>query len=71
MTIEFAGPLGLAAALSRRRLDLAAVALAAVGIVLLADPGGGAVDAVGVALALVAAACWAAYILVAQAASRR
>ena len=70
VTIEFAGPLGVAVALSRRRLDLAAAALAAVGIVLLADPGGGAVDAVGVALALVAAACWAVYILVAQAASR-
>jgi inner membrane transporter RhtA len=70
VTIEFAGPLAVAAALSRRRLDLAAVALAAIGIVLLADPGGGAVDAVGVALALVAAACWAAYILIAQAAAR-
>jgi inner membrane transporter RhtA len=70
VTIEFAGPLGIAVALSRRRLDLAAAALAAVGIVLLADPGGGAVDAVGVVLALVAAGCWAAYILVAQAASR-
>jgi inner membrane transporter RhtA len=70
VTIEFAGPLGVAVALSRRRLDLAAAALAAVGIVLLADPGGGAVDGVGVALALVAAACWAVYILVAQAASK-
>jgi inner membrane transporter RhtA len=70
VTIEFAGPLGVAVALSRRRLDLAAAALAAVGIVLLADPGGGAVDAVGVALALVAGACWAVYILVAQAASK-
>jgi inner membrane transporter RhtA len=70
VTIEFAGPLAVAAALSRRRLDLAAVALAAVGIVLLADPGGGAVDALGVVLALVAAACWAAYILIAQAAAR-
>jgi inner membrane transporter RhtA len=70
VTIEFAGPLGIAVALSRRRLDLAAAALAAVGIVLLADPGGGEVDGVGVALALVAAACWAAYILIAQAASR-
>jgi inner membrane transporter RhtA len=70
VTIEFAGPLGIAVALSRRRLDLAAAALAAVGIVLLADPGGGAVDAVGVVLALVAAGCWAIYILVAQAASR-
>jgi inner membrane transporter RhtA len=70
VTIEFAGPLGIAVALSRRRLDLAAAALAAVGIVLLADPGGGAVDAAGVVLALVAAGCWAVYILVAQAASK-
>jgi inner membrane transporter RhtA len=70
VTIEFAGPLGLAVALSRRRLDLACAALAAIGIVLLADPGGGAVDALGVALALVAAALWAAYILIAQAAGR-
>jgi len=70
VTIEFAGPLGIAVALSRRRLDLAAAALAAVGIVLLADPGGGATDAVGVVLALVAAGCWALYILIAQAASK-
>jgi inner membrane transporter RhtA len=70
VTIDFAGPLGLAVVLSRRRLDLACAALAAIGIVLLADPGGGAVDAVGVVLALVAAACWAAYILIAQAAGR-
>jgi inner membrane transporter RhtA len=70
VTIEFAGPLGLAVALSRRRLDLACAALAAIGIVLLADPGGGGVDALGVVLALVAAACWAAYIVIAQAAGR-
>jgi inner membrane transporter RhtA len=70
VTIEFAGPLGLAVALSRRRLDLVCAALAAIGIVLLADPGGGAIDTVGVVLALVAAACWAAYILIAQAAER-
>ena len=63
-------PLGIAVALSRRRLDLAWAALAAVGIVLLADPGSGAVDIVGVVFALVAAACWAVYILVAQAAGR-
>jgi len=70
VTIEFAGPLAVAVALSRRRLDLACAALAAIGIVLLADPGGGAVDTVGVLLALVAAACWAAYILIAQAAGQ-
>jgi inner membrane transporter RhtA len=70
VTIEFAGPLGIAVALSRRRLDLAWAALAALGIVLLADPGSGAVDFLGVVFALVAAACWAIYILVAQAAGR-
>src|SRR5919197_310226 len=70
VTIEFAGPLGLAVVLSRRRLDLLWATLAALGIVLLADPGGGAIDAAGVILALVAAACWAAYILIAQAAGR-
>jgi inner membrane transporter RhtA len=70
VTIEFAGPLAVAVAFSRRRLDLACAAVAAIGIVLLADPGGGAVDATGVVLALVAAACWAAYILIAQAAGR-
>jgi inner membrane transporter RhtA len=70
ITIEFAGPLALAVALSRRRLDLAWAALAAAGIVLLTDPGGGRIDALGVVFALVAAAGWAAYILVAQAAGR-
>jgi inner membrane transporter RhtA len=70
ITIEFAGPLGVAVALSRRPLDFAWAALAAAGILLLADPGGGGVDALGVVFALVAAAGWAAYILIAQAAGR-
>jgi inner membrane transporter RhtA len=70
ITIEFAGPLALAVVLSRRRLDLAWAAIAAAGIVLLTDPGGGGVDTLGVVLALVAAACWAAYILIAQAAGQ-
>jgi inner membrane transporter RhtA len=70
VTIEFAGPLGIAVALSRRRLDLAWAALAAVGIVMLADPGSGAVDALGIVFALIAAGCWALYILIAQAAGR-
>jgi inner membrane transporter RhtA len=67
VTIEFAGPLGVAVALSRRRLDVLWVALAAVGILLLADGGGRAgLDALGVLFALCAGAAWAAYILLSQ-----
>lgn len=62
VTIEFAGPLLVAVIGSRRPLDGVWIALAAAGIVLLADPGGGSADAAGVAFALAAAACWVAYI---------
>ncbi len=62
VTIEFWGPLAVAVAGSRRPLDLLWVALAAAGIVLLADPGG-SLDAVGVAFALAAGGLWAGYIL--------
>lgn len=65
VTLEFVGPLGVAVAGSRRALDLVWVGLAGAGILLLADLGGGSLDAVGVALALVAGGFWAAYILVA------
>jgi inner membrane transporter RhtA len=71
VTIEFAGPVAVAVALSRRRLDLVWVALAIVGIVLLADPfGAGGLDRTGLLYILAAAACWAVYILVAQRATR-
>jgi inner membrane transporter RhtA len=63
VTIEFVGPLGVAVALSRRAVDLLWVLLAAAGILLLADPGGGGTHAGGVALALLAGGFWAAYIL--------
>jgi len=63
VTIEIAGPLGVAVVASRRPLDLLWVVLAAAGIVLLTDPGGGSLDMVGVAFALLAAAMWAAYIV--------
>jgi inner membrane transporter RhtA len=66
VTIEFAGPLGVAVATSRRRLDLVWAALAAVGIVLLSNPFGSGIDTVGLVLALAAAGMWAAYILIAQ-----
>jgi inner membrane transporter RhtA len=70
VTIEFAGPLGVAVATSRRRLDLVWAALAAVGIVLLSNPFGAGIDTMGLVLALVAAALWAAYILIAQRATQ-
>jgi inner membrane transporter RhtA len=64
VTIEFLGPLGVAVALSRRRLDLAWIGLAAIGVALFADRGeGGSLDTVGVLFVLGAAAFWAAYIL--------
>jgi inner membrane transporter RhtA len=67
VTIEFTGPLLVALAGSRRALDLLWVALSAGGVVLLALRGGHhGVHAVGVVLALVAAACWAAYILLSK-----
>jgi inner membrane transporter RhtA len=71
VTVEFLGPIGVATALSRRRLDYLWVVLAVAGVVLLAAPGsGGGIDGLGLAFALAAAACWGAYILLAQRAGR-
>lgn len=67
VTIEFVGPLGVAIAGSRRVVDALWVLLAAAGIVLLAGRGeGGGLDTLGVALAVLAGACWAAYIGLSQ-----
>jgi inner membrane transporter RhtA len=63
VTLEFVGPLGVALAGSRRALDLVWVVLAAGGILLLSDFGSADLDGLGVALALLAGAFWAAYIL--------
>jgi inner membrane transporter RhtA len=63
VTLEFVGPLGVAIAGSRRASDLVWVALAACGILLLSDFGMADLDALGVALALLAGCFWAAYIL--------
>jgi inner membrane transporter RhtA len=63
VTFEFVGPLAVAIAGSRRRLDSVWVALAAVGIVMIAAPGAGDLDALGILYALIAGAAWAAYIL--------
>src|SRR5215218_5252316 len=63
VTFEFVGPLGVAVAGSRRRLDLLWVGLAAAGILLLSNFGSGELDGLGIALALLAGGFWAAYIL--------
>jgi len=91
VTIEFLGPLAVAVASSRRRLDVLWVILAAAGVVLLtrgARLAGGAgpatagthsagpllglsTQAAGIAFALIAATCWAAYILLSRSTGRR
>jgi inner membrane transporter RhtA len=67
VTVEFVGPLGVAVFGSRRLLDLLWAGLAAGGIVLLTPVSGVSgvqIDPLGLALALVAGLCWAAYILI-------
>jgi len=63
VTLEFVGPLGVAMAGSRRRLDVLWGLLAAGGIVLLAPVGGTQLDPLGVALALLSGLGWGSYIL--------
>ncbi|AVT35427.1 DMT family transporter [Plantactinospora sp. BB1] len=62
VTLEFLGPLAVALAGSRTRLDLLCAAGACLGVYVLVLPGP-ASDYLGVGLGLLAAACWAAYIL--------
>jgi inner membrane transporter RhtA len=62
VTLEFLGPLTIALAGSRRRVDLGCAVLAVAGVVVLMRPHPSA-DYLGMGLALLAAACWAAYIL--------
>jgi inner membrane transporter RhtA len=64
--LEFLGPLGVAVALGKGGRRIVWPGLAAIGVVLLTQPWGGAVDLVGVLYALAAAACWACYILLTQ-----
>jgi inner membrane transporter RhtA len=85
VTIEFLGPLAVAVASSRRLLDLGWVVLAAGGVLLLTQGGavlasgtrsagglaGLSTQATGIGFGLVAAACWACYILLSRATGRR
>jgi inner membrane transporter RhtA len=65
VTLEFIGPLGVAFAASKRRLDLVWAAVAAAGILLLTPLPGTDLDPLGCALALLAGLFWGAYILIA------
>ncbi|QNE21145.1 EamA family transporter [Kribbella qitaiheensis] len=71
VTIEFIGPLGLAAAMSRKRRDLIAVAGAALGVVLVNGHELSAVNWLGVAFAGLAGVLWACYILLSAETGRR
>jgi inner membrane transporter RhtA len=69
VTIEFLGPLGLAAVLSRRVRDMAAVSAAALGVVLVSGvlhTPWDRIDLVGVGFAALAGVMWAAYIVLSQ-----
>ncbi|MET8978069.1 EamA family transporter [Streptomyces sp. NPDC004539] len=69
-TIEFLGPFTIALAGSRRAADLLPACLAAGGVLLLGG-GGVPLDPTGIGLAVVAACCWAGYILVGARMARR
>ncbi|MGK3206266.1 EamA family transporter [Amycolatopsis sp. MEPSY49] len=70
VTLEFLGPLGVALAGSRRRSDLLGALVAAAAVVVLVRPRP-STDYLGIGLALLAAACWAAYILLNRAVGAR
>src|ERR1700761_3927221 len=63
VTLEFLGPLSVALLASRRVLDLACALIAGAAVVVLARPQP-STDYAGILLALLAAACWAGYVLV-------
>jgi inner membrane transporter RhtA len=62
VTLEFLGPLTVALAGSRRRIDLVAATAAAGAVAVLARPTP-STDYLGIGLALLAAVCWGCYIL--------
>lgn len=68
VALEFTGPLAVALAGSRKPLDFLWIALALAGFIALLPIGhmAGAIDPIGVALALGAGACWAGYIIFGQ-----
>lgn len=65
-TIEFLGPLAVAAFRTRRRANLIWPVLALIGVITLTRPWLGEVDLIGVLLAALSAVCWGAYIVLTQ-----
>jgi inner membrane transporter RhtA len=63
VTLEFLGPLSVALLASRRAVDLVCALIAGAAVVVLARPQP-TTDYAGIVLALLAATCWAGYILV-------
>lgn len=63
VTLEFLGPLAVALFGSRRRSEMMIAVGAAIGVYILILPDSSS-DLIGVGLALLAAACWAGYILI-------
>ncbi|WP_079024259.1 EamA family transporter [Streptomyces scabiei] len=70
VTLEFLGPLAIALAGSRRRVDACCALIAALGVVTLMRPQPSA-DHLGMGLGLLAAVCWASYILLNRTVGRR
>lgn len=66
VTIDFMGPLAVAVATSRRRLDFLWIALAILGIAMLMPEIGGRLDPVGVMYAGMAAVGWAGFVLLSR-----
>ncbi|MFP3986100.1 EamA family transporter [Streptomyces sp. E11-3] len=62
VTLEFLGPLAVALAGSRRRIDLVCALVAAAAVMVLTRPQP-STDYLGIGLALLAAVCWGCYIL--------
>ncbi|HEY4894485.1 MAG TPA: EamA family transporter [Solirubrobacteraceae bacterium] len=63
VAVEFLGPLAVAVAGSRRRLDFLWIGLAGAGVLALTRGGSDHLDGIGLALALLAGCMWAAYIV--------
>ncbi|HEX4256791.1 MAG TPA: EamA family transporter [Streptosporangiaceae bacterium] len=70
VTLEFLGPLSVALGASRRRLDAACAVVAAAAVLVLIHPAP-STDYPGIGLGLLAAACWACYILLNRSIGRR